>query len=134
MSAPKDDPFTRRVLGVSGDSQICLIAKQSIAKRFGWDTAFPEWSPPFRVLPDGSRRYTVTPHATGQRRYRGGHAVYISTDSSTTGQPVGKTYRFRMIGPWSKKHQKQLAEVAGERFEWMENRKGQRVSRADWLS
>ena len=133
MSAPSNDPFTRRVLEVRGDRQVCLICKASIAERFGWDTSFPEWSPPFQVLPDGSRRYTVTPHGVGQRRYRGGDAIYISSAETKSGHPTGKTYRYRLIGSWCKRHQVQLAEVAGEKFEWMENRKGLRVSRADWL-
>lgn len=134
MSAPKNDPFTRRVLEVRGRDKVCLICKTSIAERFGWDKAFEEWSPPIHTRPDGSRFFYATGHATGQTRYRGGHPFYISTDPSTTGQPVGKTYRFRIIGPWAKRHQVQLAEVAGEKFRWMEDRQGQRVSREKWLA
>ena len=134
MGAPKNDPFTRRVLEVKGKNKICLICKTSIAELFGWDTAFPEWSPPIHIRPDGSQFFYVSRKLMGENPYRGGHGIYISRAPSKTGHPGGKTHRFRLIGPWAKRHQVQLAEIAGEKFQWMEDRQGRRVSREKWLA
>ena len=68
-----------------------------------------------------------------RRPYKGGRRYFICRDRSRMGFPATKTHCFRITGPWCNRDFKRLAEVAGDKFEWLESLCGDRIYREDWL-
>lgn len=110
-----------------------VVTQKATAEFFGWDKAFPEWSEATRVRPDGSP-YPGRSLRKVHSLYRGGDRLRICRSKTKKGTPQGMTHCFRMCGCWSRKHLVQLAEVAGDKFEWMEDTRYKRVDRDVWLS
>ena len=125
--------FIKLVVGQTGASQVSVACQVETARYFGWDTAFPEWKP--RWSCDGIRSTTVVgAHWNRDIRRHGGDRRRICRDPSKKGWPAGKTHAFRMIGPWSRRDLVELARVAGDKFEWMEDKRYKRIDRSVWLS
>ena len=103
------------------------------AEFFGWDKAFPR----FRPLPlgDGRPNYQVF---WGNNRENspgaiGGKTLRICRSKRKSGHPAGRTHRFRIVGNVSNAQLVELTAVAGERFEWMTKKNGERIDREAWL-
>ena len=125
--------FVKLILQETKAGTVSVTVQDATAAHFGWDKAFPEWSARYE---DGYTGGRVTKQA-GRHHWAyapGGDRLRICRDKKTTGYPAGKTHCFRMKGPWSRKHLVMLAEVADEKFEWMEGQFGQRICREDWIS
>ena len=125
--------FLKLVLEERPKNRISVVVVKETAEYFGWDKAFPEWTPPTHIGSDGKpRRYARS--TSKCRHYRGGDRLRICRVASTGGNPAGYTHSFRLVGAWSRKHLAALAQVAGDKFEWMENASYQRMKRDYWLS
>ena len=114
--------------------RVSLITQRETAELFGWDTAFPEWKPVTHTAPDGSEYFYLQRGSGGAAAWRGGKRLRICRSKKKTGYPGGMTHCFRLKGPWTNRHLKAIASVAGEKFEWMEGRYGERIDRDDWLA
>lgn len=125
--------FRKYVLAERNDGLITCTTQYETANLFGWDTAFPEWSPKIHIDENGKRFFYMHPSSKYRNLHSGGHRLRICRSKSKTGYAAGMTHCFRMKGAFSKKHLKMLAAVAGEKFEWMENQRRKRVSREIWL-
>ena len=114
--------------------RVSLITQRETAELFGWDKAFPEWTPVTHTRPDGST-YSYMHMGCGQTAaWKGGHRLRICRSKKKTGSPGGMTQCFRLKGPWNNRHLVAMAASAGEKFEWMEAKYGQRVDRDEWLA
>ena len=120
-------------LADDGKNTTKLITQRETAEYFGWDTAFPEWNPRIRVLDDGGRRVSYQSAWAGSNHGRGGKRLVICRHKSTGGSPRGMTHCFRIKGNFSNSHLRLMAEVAGDRFEWMETKYHERRRREAWL-
>ena len=125
--------FGQWVVGSDNSGLVSVVAPVTTAAYFGWDKAFPEFHLAERVRPDGTTYRCNTFRAAKSMR-SGGAQLRICRAASKDGQPAGKTHQFRMRGAWSRKHLVELARVAGDKFEWMENTRYKRVNREIWLS
>ena len=125
--------FVRLALGSDRSGEKSVVVKRATAEFFGWDKAFPEWTESIRYRADGTP-YTGGTLRNSRTLHHGGKRLRICRAKSKTGYPQGKTHCFRMVGTWSRKHLVKLAAVAGEKFEWMEDTRYQRVDRDVWLS
>ena len=112
---------------------VSCVVPATTANYFGWDTAFPGFDATARTTADGRKSYGVF-RRNADPRYPGGTRLRICRVASRSGMPAGQTHTFRMQGSFANRHLKTLAEVAGEKFEWMETKQLRRKSRADWLS
>lgn len=126
--------FGRWILQETKTTRVILITQKATAEYFGWDTAFPEWTPRTRVDHHGQRVVAYTDAMKPAATWFGGKRLTISRHPSTSGNPAGKTHCFRMKGPFSNRHLRQMAEVAGDRFEWMETKWQERRRRSVWLN
>ena len=125
--------FVKLVLGENKAGTISVTTQDATASYFGWDKAFPDWNERFRDgYPGGKRAKLAGRHTWADAP--GGDRLRICRDTQTTGYPAGKTHCFRMKGPWSRKHLVMLAEVAGDKFEWMEGQFGARIRREEWMA
>ena len=98
---------------------------------FGWSEAFDDFIKSYK---DFYKKDSIGPKEVfGRKPHKGGRRHVICRDRSRMGNPAGKTHCFRITGPWCNKDFKRLAEVAGDRFEWMEGLYGERIYREDWL-
>ena len=126
--------FRKYVLQERAKSLITVTTQRETAELFGWDTAFEEYELPTHTDLSGNQRIYVHPAGKYKNLHSGGKRLRICRSKRKTGYPAGLTHCFRMKGAFSEKHLKMLAQVAGEKFEWMEGRYGERISRADWLA
>ena len=124
--------FLDLVLRESDQFRVHVNVQKITAQHFGWDKAFPEWKPRTRIV-DGQRRVTAHWALKPRMKAYGGKRLRICRDVSKHGYPAGKTHCFRCKGPWARKDLIALAEVAGDKFEWMENFAYERISREEWL-
>lgn len=115
-----------------GSAVSCVVPKAT-AQFFGWDTAFPEFDSVARTTADGSKSRGIF-RLNSDPRYPGGTRLRICRVASKHGMPAGQTHSFRMQGSFANRHLKQLAQVAGEKFEWMDTRSKNRVPREIWLT
>ena len=125
--------YIKLVLDRNRSGAISCVTQRETAEYFGWDTAFEEWPLGTRWNPAGYwqadfRRVHHDP------RWPGGSRLSICRSKSKHSSPQGTRHCFRMQGGWSRKHLVQLASVAGEKFEWMENTRYARVSRDVWMT
>ena len=111
----------------------CVVTQRETAEFFGWDKAFPEFRLSTRYRRDGST-YEQPTLRRDKSLHKGGDRLRICRAPSKKGHPKGMTHCFRMTGAWSRKHLVQLAVVAGDKFEWMEDTRYRRVSRDVWLA
>ena len=125
--------LVKLVVGKDNSGFTSVVVKRETAEYFGWDTAFPEFHLAERVRPDGSR-YPCNVFRVKKGMRSGGKTFHICRAASTGGQPAAKTHQFRIQGALSRKHLVELARVAGEKFEWMEDTRYKRVNRNVWLS
>ena len=125
--------YVRLILQETKGGPVTVTTQDATAEYFGWDKAFPGWSERFE---DGYPYGRVAKQAGrgDGTRSPGGARLRICRDKCTTGYPGGKTHCFRMKGPWSRKHLVMLADIAGEKFEWMEGQFGRRIRRAEWMA
>lgn len=127
-------PFAHLMLEETENSRISVVTQVATAELFGWDTAFPRWKPVTHTRPDGTEFFYMHPRVIRNPAVKGGKRLRICRDPKKSGYPAGKTHCFRMKGAWSNRHLVMLAEVAGEKFEWMEGRHGERIDRDVWLA
>ena len=128
MAAPE---FTHLILQYMKGAEASVVVQKATAEYFGWSEAFPHFRDPRPDTSDvGHRRFRLS--ISNDPRKPGGHRLRICRSKSKSGMPAGMTHCFRMRGPWSRKHLVALAEVAGDKFEWMESQYGERISRSDW--
>ena len=125
--------FIRLALGSDRSGEKSVVTQRATAEFFGWDKAFPEFRESIRYRKDGSS-YDRTGPRRDRSLWRGGTRLHICRVDEKSGYPARHTHCFRMLGNWSRKHLVQLASVAGDKFEWMENTRYVRVDRADWLA
>ena len=57
----------------------------------------------------------------------------ICRSKRKSGHPAGKCNRFRIVGNVSNAQLVELAAVAGDKFEWMTKKNGDRIDREEWL-
>ncbi len=126
--------FHVMLLDETPHQRVSLITQRETAELFGWDTAFPEWKPQTHIGPDGREWFYMQRGCGPSGAWRGGKRLRICRDKRKKGYPGGMTHCFRLKGPWTNRHLKSIASVAGEKFEWMENRQLKRVDRDDWLA
>ena len=126
-------PYLQLLIEDRPGSPVSVVVQKSTAQHFGWDIAFPGFDERGRVGPSGEPVALIGRLSHDERR-PGGKRLRICRGKSRHGNPAGLTHCFRMRGAFAKRHLLQLAEVAGERFEWMENRSGKRIYREDWLT
>ena len=125
--------FRKLIVGRNRSGCISVVTQLETAEYFGWDREFQEWNE--RSKSDGwgqpVRKFAGYNDGYG---FPGGSRLRICRSAKKTGHPQGQTHCFRMQGCWSRKHLVELARVAGEKFEWMENKARKRVDRDVWLS
>ena len=124
--------FSERILRREANGNAIGIRCQTATMDyFGWSDAFDPFIKSYR---DFYKKDSVpTKEVFGRQLHRGGRRHVICRDRSRMGNPAGKTHCFRITGPWRNKDLSRLAEVAGDRFEWMEGFYGERIYREDWL-
>lgn len=125
--------FIKLVIDSDRSGAKSVICKRETAAYFGWDKAFEEFEKSTRYRKDGTP-YTQTGPRKDRTLYHGGTRLRICRVASKNGQPAKYTHYFRMLGNYSRKHLVQLAAVAGDKFEWMENTRFARVDRDVWLA
>ena len=113
-------------------AQVSCVVPATTANYFGWDTAFEGFDVTARTTADGRSSYGIF-RRNADPRYPGGTRLRIRRVASTSGNPAGQTHTFRMQGSFSNRHLAKLAEVAGEKFQWMETKQLKRRSRDFWL-
>lgn len=125
--------FLKLDLGGPKGNRGSVVVMKATAEFFGWDKAFPRFEP-MELIPGSGYRATAwgrnrenTPGAIGGKRLR------ICRSKSKSGQPAGKTHRFRIVGNVSNAQLVELAAVAGDKFEWMTKKNGERIDREEWL-
>jgi hypothetical protein len=125
--------FKKLVLDRQRSGAISVVTQTETAEYFGWDKAFEEWPIGAQWDPVAG---TWAPRWRMNRdpRWPGGSRLSICRAASKHSSPQGQTHCFRMQGGWSRKHLVQLAAVAGDKFEWMENTRYKRVSRDVWMT
>lgn len=112
---------------------ISCVVLAPTAQFYGWDTAFPEFDAVERTNRDGIKTRGIF-RMDQDQRFPGGHRHRICRSTSKNGWPAGQTNSFRMQGAYSRKHLQMLADVAGDKYEWITLQKGTKVSRAIWQS
>ena len=126
-------PYLKLLLDNHNGKPVSVVVQKSTAQYFGWDIAFPGFWERGRVGPTGEP-IALIGRLSSDPREPGGTRLRICRDRSLQGNPAGKTHCFRMQGAFANRHLRQLAEVAGDKFEWMETRSGKRVYRESWLA
>lgn len=126
-------PYLKLVLAHRMGRTVTCVVQESTAHHFGWDTAFSGFDEPGRVNRLG-QPVGIQPRLRRDPRLPGGHRLRICRSRQLQGNPAGMTHCFRMVGAWGNVHLRLLAEVAGDKFEWMETRSGKRVYRESWLA
>lgn len=125
--------FLKLVLGENRSGQASVVTQKETAEFFGWDKEFPEWKRRLKSADEYGGWLPFEP-LRPDWRFRGGHRLRICRSKKKHGHPRGRTHSFRMQGCWSRRHLVELAYVAGDKFEWMENKQYKRVDRAVWHS
>ncbi len=125
--------MVKLVVGENRAGRASVVTQAETAAFFGWDREFPEWKVRY-ANPDGNGGWHPFRSIGGDHYYKGGWRLRICRSKRKQGYPQGLTHCFRMQGCWSRKHLVELAYVAGDKFEWMENKNGSRVDRDVWLS
>ena len=124
--------FSERIVRrTSNGSAVGIRCQTATMDYFGWSEAFDPFIKSYRDF-FGDKPIGVK-EVFGRQLHRGGRRHFICRDRSRHGHPAGKTHCFRITGPWCNKDLRRLAEVAGDRFEWMEGFYGERIYREDWL-
>ncbi len=130
---PLDD-YTRLIVAERRSDSISVCCLKETAAWLGWDTALEEWTPPMTVSDRGEIRLMMHPAYKGMNPFYGGHRLYLGPVDAPEHPAPAKKLCFRMKGAFSKKHLRMLAALSADKFLWMENQQGKRVSRADWLT
>lgn len=125
--------FSERILRRVGKGDAIGIRCQTATMDyFGWSEAFDDFIKSYK---DFYKKESVpVKEVFGRKLHKGGRRHVICRDRSRQGWTPGQTHCFRITGPWCNKDLRRLAEVAGERFEWMEGFYGERIYREDWLN
>jgi len=123
--------FSKFVLQEQRKQAISVVCQTETAEYFGWLDAFPSWDDRFKADYSGGKKTYQYKH-NNDPRDPGGKRLFICRSKRTTGHPQGMTHCFRVKGSFSRKHLIQLAQVAGDKFEWMEGQYGARIKRAEW--
>lgn len=110
-----------------------LNVKRETAEYFGWDKAFPEFHERRERDEQGNMPMAFRSWQQKDPGGQGGKRLRICRAKSKNGWPAGMTNCFRIQGNVTNAMLHQMAEVAGEKFEWMEKKNGKKVSREDWL-
>ena len=126
-------PYLKLLLEDRQGRPVSVVTQKATAEYFGWDTAFPGFDEPGRVNRQG-QPVSVQPRLWSDPRMPGGSRRRICRTDSRAGYPAGMTHSFRMFGAFGNRHLKMLAEVAGEKFEWMETKQLKRRNRGSWLA
>ena len=125
--------FLKLDLGGPKGARGAVVVLKTTAEFFGWDTAFPEFGP-MELIPGSNRRVALWGHNRQNKPGSiGGKRLRICRSKRKSGHPAGKTHCFRIVGNVSNSHLVELAAVAGDKFEWMSKKNGERISREDWL-
>ncbi len=111
-----------------------FVTQLETAQLFGWDDAFPRWGLVRQQDLDGNEFVYFHPTGRANGTWRGGHRLRICRVKRKTGYPGGFTHCFRMKGSWRKSDLVRLAQIAGAKFEWMENKQRARIDRDIWLA
>lgn len=110
-----------------------MVVMKTTAEFFGWDKAFPR----FRPVEAGDGSGSYSPFWGNNRENSpgaiGGKTLRICRSKRKNGHPAGKTHRFRIVGNVTNAQLVDLAAVAGEKFEWMTKKNGERIDREEWL-
>ena len=125
--------FVKLTVEDYGHRTVNVVCVKETAEYFGWDKAFPEWRPRTHIGPSGGELIYLN-RRQNEWCWPGGVKHRICRHVSKHSYPKQATNVFRMQGAYSAKHLKALAVAAGNKFEWMSTRKGERVSRAVWQS
>ena len=123
--------FVKLVVATHGTTQASLVCQKETAEYFGWDTAFPEWKIRWKTTAEGGSGM-IFPGKKDRYGFPGGTRLRICRSKDKSHPLAGMTHCFRMQGTWSKRDLVRVAEVAGEKFEWMESTNYLRVSRDVW--
>jgi hypothetical protein len=132
-SMAKLGPYLKLLLEDRKGRPVSVVVQESTAQYFGWDKAFRGFFEPGRVNRYG-QPVAVQPRLWFDPRIPGGTRVRICRSADRNGYPAKMTHCFRMQGAFGNRHLKQLAVVAGDRFEWMETRSLKRRDRVSWLA
>ena len=129
--------MTRRYLkldlGGPVESRGSLNVKRETAEYFGWDKAFPEFHERRPRDAEGKMSMGIRNWRQKDPGGQGGKRLRICRSTSKTGHPAGMTHTFRIQGNVTNAMLIAMAQVAGEKFEWMEKKNGSRIDRETWL-
>jgi hypothetical protein len=125
--------FLKLLLEDRPGAAVSCVVPATTAEYFGWDKAFPEFDAVARTTKDGRKSFGIF-RQNRDPRYPGGTRLRICRVASKHGQPARMTHTFRMQGSFANRHLRQLAVVAGDRFEWMDTKQYRRTDRKLWLS
>ena len=126
--------FSLLRLSEPGESTVHLVTQTATAEFFGWRDSFPEWKAVGILHPSGYRSISWNEVMVERGKRRGGKRLRICRVKRKTGYPAKFTHCFRIRGAFNNRHLARMAKAAGDRFEWMESKWGQRVNRDVWLS
>ena len=124
--------FSERIIRrrSNGDA-IGIRCQKATMDYFGWSDAFDTFIKSYK---DFYKKDSIGPKEVfGRKLHKGGRRHLICRDRSRQGWTAGRTHCFRITGPWCNRDLRRLAEVAGDKFEWMEGFYGERIYREDWL-
>ena len=125
--------FMKLDLGGPKGARGSIAVLRTTAEYYGWDKAFPEFQPLELIDGSGYRAQLWGNNRQNSPGAQGGKGLRICRSESKDGWPAGKTNRFRIVGNVTNAQLVDLAAVAGEKFEWMTKKNGEKISREDWL-
>ena len=117
-----------RTPGKQGKFLYCL---RTTAAFYGWDQAFPAWTPP-TVYTDDRYEYSRVPLSGSHLGHQGGRRHFICRSESRQGQPAGKTNAFRVSRNCGLVDIAELAHFATGPWCWISCQYGGRRSREEW--
>ncbi len=125
--------FLKLDLGGPEGARGSIAVLKETAEFFGWDKAFPEFHERRAAAGAGNVGMLWGKNLEKYPGSKGGKRLRICRAKSKNGWPAGMTHCFRIVGNVTNAQLVDLAAVAGEKFEWMSKKNGEKISREDWL-
>lgn len=108
-----------------------LYCLKSTAAHYGWDEAFPVWTPP-AIYSDSNYSYCLAPRRGTHLAHQGGRRHFICRSERRQGHPAGKTNAFRVSRNCGLADIAEIAHFSSGPWCWISCQYGGRRSRDEW--
>lgn len=108
-----------------------LKCLRSTAEHYGWLDAFD--APFFPAVPGIERPRQLVRWTNKSPAHKGGSRLRVCKVSRKKGHPAGVTNCFRMTWGYTDRDLAVLARLIPVEWSWMENKRGKRINREQWL-